>query len=366
MAELTFYDTLSSWFTRTQGANITAKGRIAKRWTWEDWRKFNSIPVSTLLEDDYFFGKRGKNLYDCHRQDIVDLFEEKTPESWPEWCGNMAVGKGNDVRVLISEQGTRAGKTWAAGLIQCILLFKNIIIPDYSKFYPAIAAQGGKLGFLAMSLNKTKAQDVLFREIYEPLLQSDFFTDYFPPNVTLDQVENFKRNPGVLRFPNNIGIACGSGMNAALEALGYALICCVMDEMNFYETVEGSTRREAIGGVYDAASTAFNEHYLRIDSQFNYKGRWPSNSLLIALSSAGFPDDFTETAFQENEKNPQWRFIHRRTWEARPQTFTGKYFDFNIGTMRPVDEAATVAEYEKLFGRNIQIDQLMQKEEDLD
>lgn len=406
---------VSHWAMKNLDAGPAARARIGGDWTWKHWFFFNSVPIKTLLEDDYFFGWRGRQMYSMripginhptHYEDIVRLFTLKTPErgrlpgnkkSW-EFCpegvpdsvkkvckdffennvrdvkiyGKDYIkidwkGQGRDLRVGVFEEGTRAGKTWKAGLIFCILIFKNVIIKDFNSFYPSIAAQGGKIGFSAMSRTEQRSRDVLFKEIMEPILHSDFFLDYFPPNVTLEQVQSFKRNPGVLKFPNGIGLASGSGMNTELENLGFTIIGALADEINFYEYVLKSIRKEARAdrGEFDAARIVYEDLYTRINNQFGYKGRWPAWALLLLISSAGYAGDMTDRLRKEANNNPEIMFVNRTVYEARPHTFSGEFFDFDTASLSVVDESDTISRYEKRFGKSYLGELVRVKDSDL-
>lgn len=334
------------WFKKTQGRAASSKARIQEPWTFDKWEEFNNVPVSTLIEDPYYFGWRGQYLYDCHKQDIVDLFHAMTPRHWG--------GLGQDIRVFIDEEGTRSGKTWKASIVFAILLFKNIIIPDFHAFYPALAPNSG-LGFLATSRELQTTREVIFKEIILVFLNSEFFVDYFPPQIKREQVEDFSRNPGVLKFPHNIAFQASSAFQNELQGLGYTIICALCDEVNFYPLVRDSRRTSAFNtaGVLDSAQQAFDTLYSRIDNQFAYKGSWPCWALLEMFSSAGYNGDFTDRHIQQARNGDTEIFYRKRTTvEARRHTYSGHYVDFDIDsfkTVKPLDEIAK--EYERVLGK---------------
>ena len=199
-----------------------------------------------------------------------------------------------------------------------------------------------------MSRTEKMSKDRLFQEVMIPMLHSNFFLDYFPPNVTLENIETFKNNPGALKFPKGIAIETGSGMGNELENLGYTLIGFMMDEANFYEYVLKSIKRaaEATRGKYDAAELAYEDSYTRIDDQFNFKGKWAVWALMMVFSSAGFRGDLTQKLIKQADDGDETIFYTRRSvWEARPHTFSGLFFDYDINLMAPADQEKTLAQY---------------------
>ena len=151
-----------------------------------------------------------------------------------------------------------------------------------------------------------------------------------------------------MKFPKGIAIETGSGMGNELENLGYTLIGFMMDEANFYEYVLKSIKRaaESTRGKYDAAILAYEDSYTRIDDQFNFKGKWAVWALMMVFSSAGFDGDLTQKLIKQAEDGDETIFYMKRSvWEARPHTFSGIFFDYDINSMLPVDQEKVIKQY---------------------
>ncbi len=329
-------DIFERWFDKTQnkGAKLSEP---KKRWTWKLFHEFDNIDIETLLRDPYFFGVRGKDLYSCHRQDIIELYKRKM--------------NGEDIKVFCDEEGIGAGKTWKFSLVNAIFMFKNMIIPDYSISYGSLS-KDTRLGSWLTSRTKTHGQDVIFKEAMMVILQSGFFIDYFPPHVTLEQVQDMKRNPSVLKFHGDkMAIGIGSAHLGELLALGYSLCIAGIDEANFYPVIKQSVKKLAEGdrGEVDTAQDVFRALYNRIESRMAYQGRWPRWSLIQIFSSAAYDGDITSNINRQVAEGRKDVFTRvRSTWEAKRQGLSGKTFKVNLKQCKIVDNEGAKKQYEKL------------------
>lgn len=346
----TLSDIFMEWYVRTQGQGAGAsKPRQPKRWSRKLFEEFDSVSIERLIEDPYFFGARGRQLFEEHRRDILDLCERKLN------------GK-EDIRTFAVEEGIRSGKTWKFSMVNAIFLFKNIIIDDYSRAYWGLA-KGTKIGFWLTSRTKEHGTDVIFKEAMMVILESDFFTDYFPPQVTREQIMGMQRNPSVLRFwGDKVGLGVGSGRLGELNAQGYAIIFAGFDEVNHYQVTKASRRKgaEFTSGEFHSAMDGYQTLYQRVDEQFNFRGRWPIWSLIMAFGSARYDGDMTDTLIAEARKkgNKQILWRKRASWEARKRNLSGKYFTFDMKNMKIINEDKVSKRYEELVSgeRGIEVE----------
>ncbi len=338
MESLSTGDIFEKWFDKTQNKGAKqSEPRSDKSWTWKKFHEFNAIPIEVLLKDPYFFGTRGTDLYPCHRHDIIELYKRKEA--------------GEDIKVFVDDEGIGAGKTWKFSLINAIFMFKNIIIPDFSVSFGGLS-KDTRLGSWLTSRTKTHGQDVIFKEAMMVILQSGFFIDHFPPQVTLEEVRDMKRNPSVLKFHGDkMAIGIGSAHLGELLALGYSLVIAGIDEANFYPVIKQSTKKlaEADRGEVNTAQDVFRALYNRIESRMAYQGRWPRWALIQIFSSAAYDGDITSSLIKQVKEGRKDIFVRERaTWEAKRMGLSGKTFKVNLKKCKIVDDAGAKLEYEKL------------------
>ncbi len=310
-------------------------------WSKEKEEEFDRIPIETLLDDKYFLGLK-EELYPVHREDIIEFFERKE--------------RGEDLRLFLDSEAIRSGKTFKAAVMLWIMVFKNIIRYDLHEYYPTVGKNYG-LAFLCASRDLEKSKDVTFEKVLPLFLNSGFFIDYFPPDVTMQEVKEMKRKPDRLRFPNRMLLFTNSGMLGELGALGYDLIYAVLDEINFFPMVKQSRRSVAnIEGTFDAADELLTSVLTRIGAQFVIDGKLVPYAGVHALSARRGKNDFLSRKTVEYRSDPSVMIRDRKLWEAKPaawkgrQIWCGKMFEFDTETLRCVNLREALRMYREQFG----------------
>jgi hypothetical protein len=131
-----------------------------------------------------------------------------------------------------------------------------------------------------------------------------------------------------LRFPNRIVVRPLSGADTA--SIGQNIFSAIIDEVNFFENVERSTR-SLDGRAYDQASTLYDSIARRRASRFQKRGRLPG--LLCLVSSRRYPGQFTDVKEQERQRQLERTgttsiyLYDKRLWDIKPEgTYSGEYF----------------------------------------
>jgi hypothetical protein len=327
--------------------HIIKKGGVSTpqfSWSKQKELEFDAIPLEDLLDDPYFLDQKGV-LFPEHRADILEFFGRKQA--------------GEDVRIFFDSEAIRSGKTHKAAVMQWIVMFKNIIKYDLREHYPQIG-KGYGLAMMSTSRDNEKAKDVTFEKVLPLFLNSGFFQDYFPPDVTMKEVQEMKRKPDRLRFPNRMLLYTQSGMLGELGALGFDLIWSTIDEINFFPMVKKSVREGANpDGLFDAAEELVTSCLTRIGAQFITEGKFPPFAGVHALSARRGKKDYLEKKLMEYKKDPMVMCRNRAVWEARPAewggkvNFCGKKFTFDTETMRPEHLEEHLKIYVDKFGTDI-------------
>lgn len=259
---------------------------------------FEREPVSLrqFVYDDYYLGRsmRGQ-VFDG----IVDDLEELFASDYSEVVlgGGIGWGKTRWMQIGISYD-----------------LYRVTTLRDPARAYGMIT--GSNLTFVNISVDRTQANNVLFRDLYTLLSGSPYFNEV----ATFDR--NLKR---AIRFhEKNIWFYPVAASERA--ALGTGVFAAVLDEANFWDVVARS-KRATPGEVdlYDQAEAVFHKLSSRMRSRMTQRGRLPGH--IYVASSARYPDDFVERlmrkAREEAERGEHHIFTRRYpTWGTRPP---GKY-----------------------------------------
>lgn len=138
----------------------------------------------------------------------------------------------------------------------------------------------------------------------------------------------------VINFDNGVVIKPVNSLETA--AIGQNVIGGLIDEINFYATVQSSKRSVAGEDVYDQAQANYNAISRRRESRFMEKGKLPG--LLCLVSSTRYPGQFTDRKIDRAKADVAKTgesniFVYqKRVWEVKPgDTFTGKWFKVYIG-----------------------------------
>ena len=284
--------------------------------------EFENTPVSIreFIEDpDYLGTALEGSVYPILIQRLEELFEGSFTEV--VLCGGIGWGK-----TTFAEIGV---------LYECYLLS---CLREPAKTYGLIP--GSNLIFPCISVKKEQAERAFFAGIYNIAKRSKYFHDRFPYE------KNLKSE---MRFPK--GLQCRPVATTEGSVLGEGVFGAVFDEINFWARVEHS-RLNPEGGEYDEATVLYNRLSRRILSRMNERGRLPGHVWLI--SSAKFPDDFTERKKVEALSNPKIFICDYKAWETRPKTrYIQQNFKVEVGDKthhsRVLDGSETDVNLEKVI-----------------
>ena len=280
------------------------------------------VSIEQFLEDDYYFGKIGKDLYPENKEDLIDIFDPR-----------------NTYLEIILAGAIGWGKTFLA----CIGL--SYIIGQLSAYNNPHkwlgASPTSPLVFMNMSVNAKKAKEIIFTRIKSMVDTSPYFKEKFPRNRRLiDSCEwNMNIEDAGTRSGQQIHFRPGTG--ESLSALGDDIYGGILDELNFFRVIEKSKR--AFGEAYDPAQKLYDTVTRRMKSRFMQGGK-PLGKLFL-ISSAQIPEDFIERRIEEAKKHEEYgstvKLIKKSQWEGKKGVFVGgkpvygeKRFRVECGTSR--------------------------------
>lgn len=256
------------------------------------------VKVEEFVNDPYFLGSvlRG-NVFPKIIDDLTDLFEG----NYSEVLLAGSIGWGKSTMAYI-------GICYDVYLVSCLKSPQ-----DQFGLLP-----GTSLAFINVSVNKTQAMKIVFSGLSNLVKSSPYFKSMFTPepNITTE-----------IRFPRNIFCYPVAASEQAL--LGEGVFSAAFDEMNFYKIVERSKLMPE-GGTYDQAVSLYDKISRRIRSRMNQRGRLPGH--LWMISSARYPNDFTERKAREALEDKRIFVREYSNWETRPVNFyMSRTFKVEVG-----------------------------------
>jgi len=280
--------------------------------------KNKPIPVREFVEHPDYLGLRGQ-IYPVLLNDLEEMFEGDYDEA--VFAGSIGWGK------------STIAETAMAYMVYEVSCFKN---PQ-----KALGLMDGSvIAFINVSINKDSAKKIVFQGMKSKMNNSPYFKEHFP--IVNDKAEELRLTNNVWLFP----VASGEQ-----GILGYNVLGGVMDEVNFLDYIENSARASD-GGVYDQAESLRTQLIRRMKSRYMRRGKLPG--LLLQVSSAAYPDDYTERRIAEAAENPKIFWRRYSQWDTPPpDKYCGETFKISLGdlTTRPQiitcqEELATCKEKE--------------------
>jgi hypothetical protein len=256
------------------------------------------VRIEQFVEDPKYLGSvlRG-NIYPKILDDLIELFDG----NYSEVLLGGSIGWGKTIMATI-------GITYDMYCVSCL--------KSPTEMYGLLP--GSNLAFINVSVNKTQATKVLFGGIGNLVRSSPYFRTKFPfaPNITSE-----------LRFPRGIFAYPVAANEQAL--LGEGVFSAAFDEMNFYSVVEKS-KKQPEGGQYDQATQLYNRMSMRLKSRMNQRGMLPGH--LWMISSARYPNDFTERKAAEAQTDTSIFVRQYTAWDTKPkQYFMTTTFKVEVG-----------------------------------
>lgn len=266
------------------------------------------VDMWTFINDPYYLNLKGQ-VYHKIEDDLCELF---SPD--------------NNYQEAVLTGGIGYGKSTFSEIALCRMVYEASCYRNPQSVYGLM--EGTMISFVNCSLDVDKAESAVFHGIKEKLSRSEYFNKHLTYFEEVEEKDNWKRknrykpNKRLIRFPNNITIF-PTNNPISLNVFGG-----ILDEVNFMQFVQQSKR--AKGGVYDQAKILHDGLRRRMKSRFMKRGKLPG--ILISISSARYPNDFTEKMIEESEENKSI-FVRRYSqWETKPKSFfIGKYFKISLG-----------------------------------
>jgi len=215
-----------------------------------------------------------------------------------------------------------------AAIMSAYLTYLVLCLRNPLKYFELLP--GSKITILNVSVSKKQAKDVVFSKIKSKIDNCSWFRNHgypYDPNNKLelrfDPADSAKINPD--KIYKNVYIIPGSSSEFA--ALGYDVLCAIIDEATAYGRENGKDRAETIYTVLKG----------RVSSRFSKAG------MIVLAGNPHHIEDFLENRLRDAKDQKDVYIIDRRSiWEARMPDYEGDWFYFDIVRMQEVDEIESV------------------------
>jgi hypothetical protein len=363
-----FLDTSIEDFKR-QTDGVQKFDGARKEWSRDLCYREMDVPIETLLSEEYYLGKfkiwpsvreeletiwhmrcnydaillrrlsngeqeilKRDSLYALSYEHARRKMQEKYPRLSEE-STHVDVRRNHNMHTLVLECPKGTGKNFESSLI-IWLLVREFLVHDREEFFlPYELDLTTVISINLMNRSEDQAKRVTFKEVL-PKFNVPFFTDYFPPQVDLADMEDKRQYPRELRFPMNVVLFPGSG--SAATGLGYCIAAAIMDECNFLEKTESGKRSIMGADGYDAAVEAYGDLYQRQESRFGAvrNGRMSLAGMTVCISSTRTKNDFTQKMKRRAENDPGIYYKSEYFWERKPLDLSGETFEFDLSNKK--------------------------------
>ena len=249
--------------------------------------------IEEFVSSKYYLGELADSLFPKLKQDVIDLFS-------------------GDYDTAMFGGSLGAGKSTVAVVTFLRVLYEISMLSNPHKTFGI--APNDNIGFAVVAVNQFVAQGIIDSKISRIIDDSPYFSTKFRP---------ISKKEGGIYFPKNIVLL--PGISTETGGIGANVICVMMDEVNFFKTVDGNE------GVKDYAYEIYKSFKTRMESRFRGRGKLPG--MMVLVSSKKSVNSLTERVMKENIDNKRFYVVENATYEVVPQErFSGDVFRVAVGT----------------------------------
>ena len=251
------------------------------------------VPIEDWVNDEYYVGPAGMNLYPYWKQKMIEVFSKPTNEIIV--TGGLGTGKSTfGIFCLIRK-------------LYELSCYKNV--PALFQLMP-----GSPITFIYFTITKIQAERTGFGQLRNAIDLIPYFRDLFARDEHISSM---------LKFPEDIRFIYGS---SAAHSIGMNLIGSILDEANFFNAKASANMSD-----YSKVAELYTAIVNRGRSRFRTSKQ--DSSLSILISSNTTASSFVENHIQEVKHEPNVAIINTRVWEVKkPGTYSDERFWVFIGS----------------------------------
>ena len=220
------------------------------------------VPIHEWLENEFYVGEDGLNLYDYWKSEI----EEFHKTGLTEW-------------ILFGSLG--AGKTTAAVFAMIRKIYELSCYEPIPYIFQLM--KSSVIYFIYFSISLTLAKRTGYGKFIRVIDSIPYFQKYYKRDLKVESELKFQ----------NMSIVYGSSVS---HQIGVDLLGCLLDEGDFYETKTGTANTDGYSAARDIYTSTTNRRKLR----FAVKGK--DSGISILISSPAYGTDFVEKRIESAER----------------------------------------------------------------
>jgi hypothetical protein len=292
------------------------------------------VDIETFVSDPYYLGDQ-LNIWPS----LMDDLKAMNPDIF---CGEQPVWE------CLLGGATGTGKTTLSQATQAYQLYL------LTCFHCPQDLFGLTRHTQIVVMMQSTSQGTTNRVIYRPFRDMFLAMPYTQENLEWD-----RQKESAINFTSNITVAPALANVKAL--LGQAIIGGILDEVNFMEVVEFSTRvsgPRGDGGKFDQAEEVYTTITRRRNSRYLTRGF--SVGSFCVISSTRYRGDFLDRRMREAERNQETGVVsyRKKQYEVVPQDrFSGETFSLLVGTE---DYPTKIIAPEDVEGRDYPVDAVIE------
>jgi hypothetical protein len=311
-AFLTQLEQLNKWLEKEEarGKGVGDVLEIKGDGVWE----YEPVDIEEFLESDEFLGSISDSLFPCVKQDVINIF----------WGNPRQLLSKRRFKEIVFKEAYGTGKSERAAIMSTYITYLVLCLRDPSKYFGFLP--GSKITVINVSTTQKQAKDVVFSKIKGKIDHCPWFRNHgysYDPNNKLelrfDPADSAKIDTE--KIYKNVYVIPGS--SSQYSALGYDVLCAIIDEATAY----------GIENEMDKAEIIYNTLKGRVSSRF------PKSGMIVMAGNPHHVSDFLEVRLKDAEGHKDIYIVkHRSIWEARMPDYDGDWFYFDYLKMKEVDE----------------------------
>jgi len=276
----------------------------------DDVWEYDPVDILTFMEDEEYLNL-GPALFNVVKADLKEIFYG-TPRTMKR-----------RYREVIMKGSVGCGKSEAAAIISSYLAYLCLCLRDpcsYFNFLP-----GSKIAIINISVNTKQAKHVVFGKIKAKIDNCKWFRDNYMYDTRSKLELRFDPSDSTQVTKNRIykNVYIIPGNSSEYSAVGYDIICAIIDEATLYPKVDDKDQAETIFGVLKE----------RVISRFNDKG------LIVMMGNPMHTEDFLEKHIKAAAFEPGTYCVAERSiWDAKYPNWDGEVFYFDRHKLIEVKE----------------------------
>lgn len=308
---------------------------------WESDFEIKPVSIDRFLEDDYYLGKIGVDIFPKWREELRVVCDPKREVS--EWVIRGCVG---------------AGKTTVAVIALLHRIHFLCCLKNPQRYYHLM--EGSPIVFGLFNIFKYLAQDTSYKYFTNWVKLSPFFQEtmrkaYADERTVPGWLQRLNRMYGItneemansyMRFPKGITLALGSN---AIHALGQNLYGGLLDEADM------SKNRSIRDDEKTKVEELYGQAKSRLDSRFLQIGG-VNPGILVLVSQVQEADSFLSKHVEKVQKDQRTHISGFAIWEIKDHLFppneprfkvvvgTRNFRSFIVEPDRTIPEGANIIE----------------------